>query len=563
MPPRILDGVDRAAPFERRELSLAQRYLKRLRYGNSDPLALDDAVIGGVRPAALRWCFQLVLDYGDHTTDLPAAAPDRAWPARLDPFSSFRNGFELRTWRLCRRFLAFHDFAELGPEPTLVGALTLTHDENPAGSTLREIVRVGWRHGDDAAELKAIPPLRMTYAPPANDSSFEDAPEEAQENLPAGLIGQQYSFVSLFGDGLAGILCESDRVWYFKPNFGGGRFGAQTTVAERPAARPGTFRFGDVDTDGDTDFSQLSGRLAGLYEFRREEAEWSGFRPFAALPHVEALGRQARWVDLNGDGRADLVVSKADCFTWFASDGNGFLPPVDIPRPAGLDAVPTLATELALELFFADMTGDGLADLVRIRNGSVEYWPSLGNGRFGDMVVMEGAPQFAPEGEYDPARLRLTDLDGSGTTDIVYIGKGELASWINAAGNRLLAGPRVAGLPYCDSLCSVSVLDFLGDGSTCLVWSSPLPGRPSALGYLRLSPPDRPRLLVAVDDFDGTRDAPQLLVFSGALSARHGVGTGVDDAAADASAGRRPARSAGPGARHPVGTELRLSRRAL
>ena len=29
------------------------------------------------------------------------------------------------------------------------------------------------------------------------------------------------------------------------------------------------------------------------------------------------------------------------------------------------------------------MNGDGLADLVRIRNGEVCYWPNLGYGRFG------------------------------------------------------------------------------------------------------------------------------------------------------------------------------------
>jgi hypothetical protein len=41
----------------------------------------------------------------------------------------------------------------------------------------------------------------------------------------------------------------------------------------------------------------------------------------------------------------------------------------------------------------ADMTGDGLADITRIRNGEVCYWPNLGYGRFGAKVTM-GAPRF-------------------------------------------------------------------------------------------------------------------------------------------------------------------------
>jgi len=39
-----LDGIDSAAPFERRAPSLAQRYLKRVRYGNSEPLVLRRAM---------------------------------------------------------------------------------------------------------------------------------------------------------------------------------------------------------------------------------------------------------------------------------------------------------------------------------------------------------------------------------------------------------------------------------------------------------------------------------------------------------------------------------------
>jgi RHS repeat-associated protein len=497
-----LDGVDRSAPCERQRPSLAQRYLKRIRYGNVAPLALDEAIVSGALPAPLRWCFQLALDFGDHGApdNVPASMPDRAWPAREDPFSSFRNGFEVRTYRLCRRLLAFHEIDELGAGPTLVGALVLTHKEDPAGSILREIAYVGYRRDADVVTSKAIPPLRMTYAPAASATSFTEAPAETQENVPAGLAGHRHTFVDLLGEGLPGILTESDRAWYYKPNLGGGQFGGQAMVLERPATRPGTFGFGDVDRDGNTDLSQLSGRLAGSYQLDREEATWTGFRPFPALPHVEALGGRAQWVDLNGDGRADIVVAKADSFVWFASDGDGFLPPVEIPTPGGINAAPTLAADAALDFFFADMSGDGLPDLVRVQNGRVEYWPSLGNGRFGDGVLMDGAPEFAPDAEFDAARLRFVDLDGSGASDLVYLGQGEVTCWINAAGNGLVPGPHLAGLPYFDNVSSVQVLDFLGDGRACLVWSSPLPGRESPLEYLPLTPRDRPRLLLAVDD---------------------------------------------------------------
>ena len=416
-----LDGIDRAAPYEQARPSLAQRYLKRIRYGNATPLALDDAVLGGALPDRVRWCFQAVLDYGDHGDHgepaIPAADPDQTWPARVDPYSTYRYGFEVRTYRLCRRILAFHDFDELGSGPTLVGATRLTQDPDPAGTTLREIGYTGYRRDGATITAKALPPLRMTYAPAATATAFAEVPAETRENVPAGLADVRYDFADLYGEGLPGILTEIDRAWYYKPNLGGGVFGEQTMVLERPATRPGAFQLGDLDRDGDPDLSQLAGRQAGLYELAREDAAWKPFQPFSALPHVEALGGRAQWLDLNGDGRPDLVVARADALVWFASDGDEFLPPVEIPRPWATDDAPIVSADAPLDFFFADMSGDGLPDLVRVRNGRVEYWPSLGNGRFGDAVVMEDAPRFAPDVEFDAARLRFVDLDGSGTTD--------------------------------------------------------------------------------------------------------------------------------------------------
>ena len=496
-----LDGVDRSAPFEQRSKSLAQRYLKRIRYGNLAPLTLDDALASGTLPQGTSFCFQLVLDYGDHgDPNLPSATPDRTWFARKDPFSSYRNGFEVRTYRLCRRFLAFHQFTELGAAPALIGSLSLTIAEDIAGSTLTSIGYTGTRWDAGVATSKAVPPLKLTYAPAATATSFAEVPAVSQENVPAGLLGRRLNFVDLRGEGLAGILTESDRSWYYKQNLGGGEFAAQAMVLERPATRPGAFTFGDVDRDGDTDLSQLAGRLAGLYELDREDEVWRSFRPFAAFPHVEALGARAQWVDLNRDGRADILVAKEDSFVWFASDGDSFRPPVEVPRPAGAHAPPATTADPMLDFFFLDMTGDGLPDLVRVQNGRVEYWPSLGNGYFGDVVVMDGVPKFAPDGEYEASRLRFVDLDESGTTDIVYLSPGEVACYINAAGNQLVPGPKLDSLPYIDNISSARVLDLLGDGRSCLVWSSPLPGRESPLEYLPLTPAVPPRLLVAVDD---------------------------------------------------------------
>jgi RHS repeat-associated protein len=491
-------GVDHALPFERRRAATVQRYLKSVRYGNSSPLELTPEVLAGQRPDSLRWHFQVVLDYGDHgAAERPDPIPDQLWPARRDPFSSCRAGFEIRTYRLCRRILSFHDFPEFGDVPTLVGVLTLTHEQNEAGSTVRQISYTGYRNEGSARHL---PPLRLNYSPAATSIGFEPAPPETQENVPGGLCLRRCSFVDLLGDGLPGILIEQERSLSYKLNLGNGHFGPQTVVLERPAIRPGTYSYGDHDRDGDTDLAQMAGRLAGFFELDRQQARWQGFQPFPKLPHVEAFGGRAQWVDLNGDGLADVIIAQVGHLTWFPSQGDSFDDPVKITSPNGMGAAPLVAENPALDLFFADMNGDGLVDLVRIQNGRVEYWPNLGAGHFGDGILMDGSPQFASDSEFDSGRLRFVDLDGSGTSDIIYIGQGEVTCWINASGNRLQPGRRLRGLPYMDQVSSVRVLDFLGNGRPCLVWSSPLPGSQAPIQHLPLAPNVPPRLLISVED---------------------------------------------------------------
>jgi hypothetical protein len=514
-----LHGVDLARASERRQATttpagLPQQYLKRVRYGNTRPLQADAPV-----PPDNAWRFEMVFDYGDHSDPLaPTPEPDRQWPVRLDPHSTFAPGFEVRTYRLCRRVLSFHSFDALGPAPVLVGSYVLGGDESAAGSVLTSVTYTGSRRNAATGELqtRSLPPLRFDYACPSVAQSFQPAPADAEVNVPGGL-GIDHRWVDLFGEGLPGILAETHHAWYYKPNEGGGHFAAQQIVLERPAYRLGQCAVTDFDGDGNTNLAVLHGRLAGFYEYDRDAGGWTGFEPIAALPHAEGAGAKAQWVDLNGDGRADLVVADPQRLTWYPSEGkHGFGAPVEIQRPTEAPVVAPGGESLALDFFFADMNGDGLVDQVRVRNGRVEYWPHAGHGRFGDPILMEDSPVFAPDEEFDPRRVFLVDLDGNGAADILYVGTGEVRYWINACGNALIDGGRLPSLPYVDSLSTLRVVDFLGDGTSCLVWSSPLADRADAIQYLPLTDGIVPRLLVSTDNSMG-----QEVQFEYGSSARH------------------------------------------
>jgi hypothetical protein len=402
-----------------------QRYLKRIRYGNTWPIEADMPV-----PADNRWLFEIVLDYGDHGENpIPSPVTSQSWPSRLDPYSNYRAGFEIRTYRLCRRILMFHHFTELASEPTLVGVTELCHLEEAAGSTLRSIRYTGYRRDLETGQMsqRSLPPLKFEYSSPSVERTFQTAPAQTKENFPCGLGDPRYRWVDLYGEGLPGILTETNQAWYYKPNLGNGCFGSQQKVAEKPSQRVGSYTLSDFDRDGNLNLAVLEGTQAGYCEYDRDRGEWSGFRPFSSAPHMDSRGAYTQFMDINGDGLPDILILKQDRLTWYPSKGkDGFGAPVELAKPRATGQPQLIGENLPLNFFFADMTGDGMLDQVRIQNGRVEYWPQLGNGRFGDCVVMEDAPVFDYDTEFDPRRLRLVDLDGNGVADLLYIGRGEV-----------------------------------------------------------------------------------------------------------------------------------------
>ena len=148
-------------------------------------------------------------------------------------------------------------------------------------------------------------------------------------------------------------------------------------------------------------------------------------------------------------------------------------------------------------IYLADMCGDGLTDLVRIRNGEVCYWPNLGYGRFGAKVTMDNAPWFDNPDQFDQRRVRLADIDGSGTTDIIYLARDGVRLYFNQSGNRWSEARRLAQFPPGRQRLLRHDGRPLGNGTACLVWSSPLPGdarRP--LRYIDLMGGTKPHLLI-------------------------------------------------------------------
>lgn len=526
------------------------RYLKHIRYGNRAPLLNEE----GKRPRFLSdeqidqadWMFEVVFDYGEHDLEVPRPNDSGQWGYRDDAFSSYRAGFEVRTCRLCQRVLMFHHFeneAGVGRD-CLVRSTDFEYSaeehpddaRNPVYTFLLGVTQSGYKRQNSGYLKRSLPPVQFEYSEPIVQDRVHAVQAESVENLPAGVDGTTYQWTDLFGEGLPGILTEQGGAWFYKRNLSpinlkagngkvsaAGHTGAQTEstdshtsahmsvdvetkfspvelVAVKPnlALAGGQAQFMDLAGDGQPDLVVLDGPAPGFYENDGAEG-WQPFRAFTSRLNRDTRDPNLKLVDLDGDGHADILITEDDVFVWHTSLAElGFGPACRVHQALDEEKGPRLVfADATHSVYLADLSGDGLTDLVRIRNGEVCYWPNLGYGRFGAKVTMDNAPYFDQPDQFDQKRIRLADIDGSGTTDIIYLHRDGVRLYFNQSGNSWSEPQPLRAFPRVDDLAAIMPTDLLGNGTACLVWSSPLPGDAQRqMQYVDLMGGQKPHLLV-------------------------------------------------------------------
>jgi len=487
------------------------RYLKRIRYGNRVSRFTQHDL------SQADWMFEVVFDYGEHDQNNPTPDEANPWLCRNDPFSSYRASFEVRTYRLCQRVLMFHHFpdeAAVGPS-CLVRSTDFIYRNNrvnpedsqkgdPLASFISSTTHSGYKRQPDGTYLKkSMPSLEFQYTDAVINQDIREIDAESLENLPAGLDGGLFRWADLDGEGVSGILTEQGGQWFYKPNLGEGRFGPVECVRQKPSfaeLTAGYQQLLDVAGDGQLDLVEYGGSHPGFFE-RTEDKSWDLFTPFTALPNIQWYDPSLRFVDLDGDGHADVLITETEVLTWHHSLGReGFEPAERLVKPFNEEQGPAVVfADGTQSIYLADMSGDGLSDIVRIRNGEVCYWPSLGYGRFGAKVMMDNAPWLDRSEQFDQRRVRIADVDGSGTADLIYLGFDGARIYFNQSGNQYSAPSLLDQFPVPENASTVTTVDLLGNGTACLVWSSPLPGsvlRP--VRYIDLMGGQKPHLLVSV-----------------------------------------------------------------
>jgi RHS repeat-associated protein len=417
-------------------------------------------------------------DYGSRDSPQFLITVDFVYEPRPDPFSNYRAGFEIRTTRRCSRIevrthadttqltrvyhLIYQDQMQLSSVP-------------PNGMSLLRRIEI---EGVDGTAREALPPLDFAYTEFDPSRRIYQAMSAIGEAVPErSLAHPDFELADLFGGGLPDVVQIGDVNRYWR-NLGDGRFDLPRSFAGLPPGihlgDQGT-QLTDSDGDGHIDLAVTERGLSGYFPLTIVPSD--EVRPFvsdSAAPPFALNDPELRLVDLDGDGMTDALRTGVQLELYFRDRDAGW-DRVELRTRDDFDRFPDVYfSDPRVKL--ADMTGDGLQDIVFVNDGHVDYWPYLGNGKWGRRIAMAGSVRFLDGLAYgglrfDPKRVLLGDVDGDGVADLVYVESGRVTIWLNQSGNGFSEAIVVNGTPPITEIDAVRLADMLGVGTAGILWT--------------------------------------------------------------------------------------------
>ena len=148
---------------------------------------------------------------------------------------------------------------------------------------------------------------------------------------------------------------------------------------------------------------------------------------------VQTLGQTVS-VDVNGDGIADRIFNQAVTRAINASNAGTL---ISLGQAGGTFAAPTTTTSWYgdSDMFYGDINGDGRADLVMdFQRAGNKFYVGLGqsSGKFSALNTLAYNPGFGTTGKYS-----LADINGDGRQELVFTGNDGVlkAAFFNADGS--------------------------------------------------------------------------------------------------------------------------------
>ncbi|MGB1250785.1 MAG: toxin TcdB middle/N-terminal domain-containing protein [Candidatus Promineifilaceae bacterium] len=396
------------------------------------------------------------------------------YTARPDVIRSGRAGFVRQITRRCTA-ITLHLSADNSLIRTL--ALTYTNASLNNASQLTQLQLTA--HGQPDVVKNPLVLSYTTFDPQQIEVRWVESGRG--DPVPPPLTDNETTLIALDDLPLPGIITNRNGRHIYWPNDGDGSWGYPRILPAAPFvnsfAAEGV-QFIDMDATGSADMLVGIGSnpLNGYYE----NGGADGFRNFVPYPTQARVlppfdSGRVRMGDFDGDGVIDALYSTGRGLVNFRNHGrDGWAEPTIAPNVPAIDFADPLT-------FLADMTGDGMPDIVRVRSGQVEYWQNLGHGRFGEQVIMESSPRL-PNAHRNPSQILLLDVDGDGCSDLVQISADGITLYINQAGSRFAPAHNypVIPLPIPET---VRVADVNGRGAAGLLYNSQRAGRTGYVSF--------------------------------------------------------------------------------
>ena len=389
---------------------------------------------------------------------------------RNDILSDYKSGFDVQMIKRVKKISIKSNPNHIIREYNLSYITSATSSLSLLGQ-----IKLKGENGVDTSP--EFPPLTFSY------EDFSIASGKSQRitfnsgsDIPPSLKKRRVSFIDMNKDALPDLLETSRKgakVWI---NLGNGAYDSPYEMPETLTVL-GTSYSKLLDVDGDRIVDLVgSGLYPKFYKGGVVDGEHIIFDPspseITSIPRYSLNSPHVKTLDLNGDGRLDIIAGEIGNLKSFISTSEGSW---DDEKNYSIN---TASFDLSSPYtFYNDINGDGLIDIVFLKNNVVIYLANLGDGSFSSPLSInfeEANPTILKEAFYNKYNF-IDDINGDGLGDIITVFPNSFSYSLNKGNGEFSQTYRLENV-HEEELdlkgLHISVADINGNGSLDIVWSN-------------------------------------------------------------------------------------------